>query len=157
MPNLSNLLHDEAADTLEEVIVPEGYWKGTIRAGKLYDTDSEGQPLTDKNGDEYARAVLFIQANEVVDGVDQNLANAYFEANGPQETMVRHNKFIRGRRDVRKLSDTLAECGALTAGRSLDKILELLKGAEIPVQVLVEHEDYNDDIQANATELVSVS
>ena len=156
MPNLSNLLHDEAADTLEEVLVPEGYWKGVIRAGKLYDKDSDGQPLTDKNDDEYARAVLFIQANEPIDGVDQAQADAYFEVNGPNETMVRYNKFIRGRRDVRKLSDALAECGALTAGRSLDKILEGLKGAEIPVQVLVEHEEYNDDIQANATELASV-
>lgn len=156
MPDLSSLLHDEAADSLEDVMIPEGYWRGVIRAGKLYEKDSSGDPLTDKNGDEYARAVLFIQADEPIDGVDGSLAEAYIEANGPKETMARYNKFIRGRRDVRRLTDTLTELGALTVGRSIDKILEELKGAEIPVKMLIEHEEYNDDIQVNATELAAV-
>lgn len=155
MPNLSSLLHDEAADTLEDVLVPEGYWKGIIRAGKLYEKDAAGEALTDKNGDEYARAVLFIQCDEPVDGVDQTEVEAYHAANGPSETMARYNRFIRGRRDIRKIQDALAECGAITAGRSLDKILEGLNGADIPVQVLVVHEEYNDNIQANATELAA--
>lgn len=155
MPDLSSLLHDEAADQLEDVLVPMGYWKGLIKSGKLYDTTSEGEPLTDKNGDEYARAVLYIACTEPVDGVDPTEADAYLEAGGPRETLVRYNKFIRGRRDIRSLTDALTECGALTSGRPLDKILADLKGGDVPVQVLVEHEEYMGELQANATELAA--
>ncbi len=155
MPDLSTLLHDTATDDIEDVTIPEGYWAGVIKSGKLYDKDSDGQALVDKNGDEYARAVLFIECREPVDGVDQAAADAYIEAGGPRETLARYNKFIRGRRDVKRLSEMLDELGALTTARSIDKILEDLKGAEIPVKVLVEHEEYNDDIQTNATELAA--
>ena len=156
MPDLSNLLHDTATDQIEDVTVPEGYWSGIIKSGKLYDKDRDGGDLTDKNGDEYARGVLFIECREPVDGVDDAAADAYLEAGGPKETLVRYNAFIRGRRDVKRLSDKLTALGALTTGRSLAKILDDLKGADIPVKVLVEHEEYNDDIQANATELAAL-
>lgn len=153
MPNLSNLLHDVPADELDEVTVPEGYWRGVMKSGKLYEKDGAGEPLTDKNGDEYARAVIYIQCDEPVDGVDPTALEKYFEANGPKETFARYNQFIRGRRDIRRMTDALAACGALTAGRSLDVILNDLRGADIPVQCLVEHEEYNDQLQVNATEL----
>ena len=55
MPDLSTLLHDTATDDIEDVTIPEGYWSGVIKSGKLYDKDSYGHPLVDKNGDEYAR------------------------------------------------------------------------------------------------------
>lgn len=156
MPNMSSLLHDEAADSLEDVLVPQGYWQGVIRAGKLYEKDSDGQPLEDKNGDEYARAVLFIQCDQPIDGVDATEAEQYLAVDGPRETLARYNVFLRGRSTVRKLSDTLAACGAPTTGRPIGKILEDLKGADIPVRVLVEHEEYRDELQANVTELLPI-
>ena len=156
MPNLSELLHGTQADDIIDVKVPEGYWQGVIKSGVLYEHDRDGGPLTDKNGDQYARAVLFIQCNEPVDGVDPAAADEYLTNNGPNETLARFNQFIRGGRDIKKLTKILEGVGALTTGRSFDKILEELKGSEIPVKVLIEHEEYNDDIQVNAVEIAAV-
>lgn len=156
MPDLSTLLHDTAVDDIEEVKIPEGYWSGVIKSAKLYEHDADGEALIDKNGDVYAQAILFIQCNEPIDGVDEALGDAYLEAGGPRECLARFRKFIRGRREVKRFTNTLAGLGALTAGRSIDKILEELKGSEIPCKVLIEHEEYNDDIQENAVELAAL-
>ncbi len=156
MPDLSSLLHDEIAEEMEDVIVPEGYWKGTIRAGRLNEKDRDGLALTDKNGDEYAIAKIYVQCDEPIDGVDQQAAEKYFNANGPRETMATYTEFVRGRRDVRALTNKLAKCGALTSGRPLAKVLDELKGSGVPVQVLIEHEEWNDRPQANVTEMIAV-
>ena len=156
MPDLSAML-DETVDDMVDLVIPEGYWRGVIKGAKLYDTGRDGEPLTDKNGDEYARAVLYVQCNEPIDGVDDGAATAYIEGNGPAETLARYNAFIRGRRDIKRLTTQLEQCGALTQGRGLKAIFAELKGADVPVQVLVEHEEYEGDIQTNATELAPVS
>lgn len=155
MPNLSNLLHDTAADDIDDVLIPEGYWSGTIKSAKLYDKDKEGNVLTDKNGNEYARAVLYIACETPVDGVDDAEAEKYFDAGGPREQLARYNAFIRGARDIKKLTATLSECGALTVGRPFARMLQELKGQGVAVQVLIEHEEYNDEMQANATEIAA--
>jgi hypothetical protein len=153
MPDLSALLHEENVDQMEELLIPEGYWKGAILSGKLYDKDSQGDPLIDKNGDKYASAALFIRCDEPIDGVDPAQADKYFAGDGPKEAMAQYRKFIRGRSAVIKLSKTLTACGALTANRTLEQVLEELKGSDVPVRVMVEHEEYDGEIRVNVTEI----
>ena len=157
MPNLSELLYDIPADSMVSAMVPAGYWQGQILSGKIYDKDNSGAPLTDKNGEVYARAVLFVRCDEPLDGVAQEAAADYFDADGPSETLVKYNRFIRAKRDIIALEKTLAACGALTTARSIDKTLEALKGGGVPCRVLVEHQEYNDDTVAVATELVPLN
>lgn len=154
MPDISSLLHESIAEDLEDLLVPEGYWNGFIRGGKLYETDSEGEQLTyKKSGDPYARLVLYIQCDEPVTGVDQEQADAYLGANGPQETSARFTAFVNGRRDIKALTNKLAACGALTNGRTFADILEELKDARVPCTTLVEHREFNGTPEANAIEI----
>ena len=154
MPDLSQLLHDEIADEFVDVIVPQGYWNGVIRGGKVKDTNADDEPYTDKNGDEFALAFVYVQCDEPAEGVDPQEAELYLENDGPKETMATYRSFIRGRRDIKKLTNILSEAGLPTAGKTLVDIMKALKKAEIPVKVLVEHEEYEGDVQANVEELL---
>lgn len=156
MPDLSELLHNTATDDIIEVEVPPGYWEGKILSGKLYDTNNEGEPLTDKNGNVYARAVLYISCTEPLEGVSSAEAEVYAKNNGPDATRVRYNAFVRTGRDIKRLSGLLAEMGAVTTGRSLADQLDGLKGVGVPCRVLVEIEEYNGEPRREVTEIVAL-
>jgi len=154
MPDLSELLNDQIADEIEDVIVPEGYWDGSIKGGKIKDTNADDEPYTDKNGDEFALAFIYVQCDTPAEGVDPTEAKAYEDAGGPSETLATFRAFIRGKRDIKKVTNILQESGLPTAGKSLTDIFAALRKAELPVKVLIEHEEYKDEMQANVSELL---
>jgi len=154
MPDLSNLLHEGIAEEYVDVIVPEGYWNGVIKGGKIKDTNADGDPYTDKNGEEFALGFIYVQCDTPAEGVDSAEADNYIDNDGPRESMATHRSFIRGKRDIRKLTGFLQEAGVPTAGMSLVDIIKGLKSVQPPVKVLIEHEDYKGDVQANVTELL---
>jgi len=154
MPDLSELLTDQIADEIEDVIVPEGYWNGVIKGGKIKDTNADDEPYTDKNGEEFALVFIYVQCDTPAEGVDPTEAQAYEDADGPSETIATYRAFIRGKKDVRKLTHMLKEAGLPTSGKSMADIIGALKKTDIPVKALVEHEEYQDETQANVTELL---
>lgn len=156
MPNLNQLLYDTNADEVERIDVPEGYWKATIKSARLQTEDRDGNPLEDKKGEAYARAVLTVVCAEPFDGVDPTEAATYLEKGGPAECVVSFNKFIRGKNDVASLTELMHELGAPTVGRSIAAVVEDLKTAQLPCIALVETEVYNDEARRVVTVLTAL-
>lgn len=154
MPDLSQSLHNDLLDDMEDVLIPEGYWDGVVKGGKIKETNADDEPYVDKNGKEFMLAFIYVQCNEPAEGVDEALAEAYINAGGPEETMATYRKFIYTKRDMKKLGEVLVEAGIPSAGKTLFGVFKTLKGSDLPVKVLVEHEEYDGDSQANVAEFL---
>lgn len=152
MPDLSKLLREDVLDEFEDVLPPEGYWFATIRGYKIYDTDRDGEPLTDKNGDEYARAVMYFVLTEPDDVVGD--ATAFMEE--AEDMLVTYNHFTRGRRDAKKILRMITACGEDVSGLSVEQALKQAKKNKMTAKVRVEHGEYDGEAVANITEILPI-
>ena len=156
MPDITEFLDEPNIDELEDLIVPDGYWDGVIKGGKVKDVDADDEPYIDKNGKPFFLVFIYIQCNEPAEGVDPALAETYLSGGGPDESLATYRGFMQGRNKTVRLTKLLKKLGVPTTGKSFREIIKGLKGCDVPVKVLVEHEEYMDEIQANVTELLPV-
>ena len=155
MVDMSKLLREEIVDEMQDAEIPEGYWKGVIKSGRVDDKDRDGEQRVDKNGDEYSLGIIYVQCDEPLEGVDTEAAERYLNGGGQDETIGRYSKFIRRRRDVMELKQMLEECGALTLNRTIETIMEELKGSDVPCRALIEHRvDERGEKRVEVTEIL---
>jgi hypothetical protein len=136
--------------SLQIPLTPVGTWRGELIKITYRDTDRDGAPLVDKNGDAYAQVRLIVRPEAPQEDVDRKEAKAYVEAGGPEETVLSMMNFVRGKRDVSRLNTLLKSLGVPTSGRSIEAVAETFKGG-IPCLFEVEHREY----QGNTSEDVA--
>lgn len=129
--------------SLQIPLCPVGTWRGELVKIAYRDTDSDGNPLTDKNGDEYAMVRLLARPEQPTEDVDKKEAKAFVDAGGPAETIIARAEFIRGKRSVSRVYQLLKTLGVPVAGRSIDAVAEEYKGG-VPCHFEVEHRTDNN-------------
>lgn len=144
MPNVAHLLQTPMDDpSLQIPLCPVGTWRGELVKIAYRDANGEGEPLVDKNGDEYAMVRLLCRPGQPTEDVDKREAKAFVEAGGPEETIVDHAVFIRGKRSVSRVHQLLTSLGVPVAGRSVAAVAEEYKGG-VPVHFEVEYRQDNN-------------
>lgn len=144
MPNVAHLLTVPLDDpSLDIPLCPVGTWRGELVKIGYRDQDADGEPLTDKNGDEYMMVRLICRPEAPTEDVDKREAKAWIEAGGPAETVLSHSMFVRGKRSMSRVSKLLIALGVPTAGRSMKDIADTYKGG-VPCHFEVEHREGND-------------
>lgn len=139
MPNVAHLLNVALDDpSLQIPLCPVGTWRGELVKVAFRDTDSDGNVLTDKNGDEYAIVRLLCRPEQPAEDVDRKEAKAWLDAGAAAETILDHATFIRGKRSMARAGQLLASLGVPTAGRSLKDVAEQYRGG-VPVHFEVTH------------------
>lgn len=143
MPNVSHLLSTPLDDpSLDIPLCPVGTWRGELIKIAYRDEDSNGDPLADKNGDEYAMVRLVCRPETPTEDVDKKEAKAWTDAGGPEETVLSNALFVRGRRSVSRINKLLASLGVPVSGRSIKDVSEEYKGG-VPCYFEVEHGEDN--------------
>lgn len=138
MPNVAHLLQTAMDDpSLQIPLCPVGTWRGELVKIAYRDTNSDGETLVDKNGDEYAMVRLLVRPEQPTEDVDKKEAKAFVEAGGPSETIISRSEFIRGKRSVARVHQLLKTLGVPVAGRSIAAVAEEYKGG-VPCHFEVE-------------------
>lgn len=146
MPNVAHLLNTPMDDpSLQIPLTPVGTWSGELIKITYRDKDRDGEPLEDKNGDNYAMVRLIVRPSTPQEDVtDKKAVKAFLDAGGPEETVLSLSKFVRGKRDVSRLNRLLASLGVPVAGRSISAVAEEFSGG-VPCLFEVEHGEYNGE------------
>ncbi len=154
MPDLSDLLNGPFED-LEETLVPEGIWDGTLARAAYY-KDRDGEALTDRHGKEYTRVVLYVKCTEAVDVIDENAADQFLSSGASEETLAGYNKLFYNRRDVKNLLRTLSKLGVDVVNKPLEDIFKSIKPDYYPARFNIETDEYQGTKSSVVTRLMPI-
>lgn len=157
MPNVSHLMKVPLdSPDLNIPLCPVGTWLGELVKITYRDQDEGGDPLTDKNGDQYAMVRLICRPEKPTEDVNKRDAEAWMKAGGLDETVLSYAMFIRGKRSTGEVGRLLKVLGVPVAGRSIEAVSKEFKGG-VPVHFEVSHSEYNDELRENIDGIYPVS
>lgn len=126
-------------------LCPVGTWSGELIKIAYSDKDQDGNQRVYESGDEYFMVRLIVRPREPQEDVDKRAAKEFIAADGPNETVLSHTRFVSTKRQVSNLTRLLTSLGVPVAGRTIKALSEEYRGG-VPCLFEVEHgEDRNGE------------